>query len=80
MTDTNPKTQVRLAAMMRTKTGIERLKMGCSMFDMSKQLVIASVMASGKGNDIRRQLLLRFYQSDLDSKTINAIASHLKYR
>ena len=78
MTDTDPKTQIRLAAMMRAKTGIERLKMGFSMFDMSKKLVIASIIASGEGNDIRRQLLLRFYQSDLDPKTIDKIVSRVK--
>ncbi len=73
MTDTNPKIQKKLAAMMMKKTGVERLKMGLSMFDMAKSLVIASILADGKGNDIHRQLLLRFYRSDLDSKTINKI-------
>lgn len=73
MTDTNAKIQVRLAAMMRKKTGIERLKMGFSMFDMAKKLVVASIFASGEGKDIYRQLLLRFYRTDLDSKTISKI-------
>lgn len=78
MNDTSSKTQIRLAEMMMAKTGVERLKMGFSMFDMSKQLVIASIVASGKGDDIRRQLLLRFYQSDLRPNTINAIAPCVK--
>lgn len=78
MTDTNPKIQMRLNAMMMRKTGIERLKMGFSMFDMAKKLVIASIRASGSGDDIRRQLLIRFYQSDLDPKTIGKISKAIK--
>jgi len=78
MTDTDPKIQMRLAAMMMAKTGVERLKMGFSMFDMSKKFVTASILASGKGNDIHRQLLIRFYRDDLDSKAINKIASHVR--
>lgn len=73
MTDTDPKIQIKLNAMMMAKTGVERLKMGFSMFDMAKKLVIASILASGKSNDIHRQLLLRFYQTDIDPKTISKI-------
>lgn len=71
MTDTEPKIQIKLTAMMKQKTGVERLKMGLSMFDFSKRLVVASIIAAGHGADIRRQLLLRFYQSDLEPDTIN---------
>lgn len=77
MTDTDPKIQMRLNSMMMKKTGVERLKMGLSMFDMAKKLVIASIIASGNGGDIRRQLLLRFYQTDLDTKTIGRLSERI---
>jgi len=66
-----------LTAMMSAKTGIERLKMGLSMFDMSKKIIIASIIANGQSNDIARQLLFRFYRDDLDLKSIDKIAAHL---
>lgn len=77
MTDTDPKMQMRMNSMMMKKTGVERLKMGLSMFDMAKKLVIASIIAAGNGSDIRRQLLLRFYQTDLDPKTIDRMSGRV---
>lgn len=78
MNDTNTKIQMKCDEMMMSRTGVERLKMGLSMFDMAKRLVVASIVSSGKGGDIQRQLLLRFYQSDLDLKTINKILETIK--
>lgn len=76
MTDTLPEIQKRLIAMMRAKTGVERLKMGLSMFDMSKKLATASILLKGQGDDVLRQLLIRFYRNDLDLETIDKIANH----
>lgn len=80
MTDTNPTIEMKLASMMMAKTGVERLKMGFSMFDMAKKIVIASILASGNKSNLRSQLLLRFYKVDLDSKTIDKILKTMDAR
>ncbi|MBF0104784.1 MAG: hypothetical protein HQM16_05605 [Deltaproteobacteria bacterium] len=75
MTDTDPKTEAIYAKMIMAKSGVERLKMGLSMFDMSKKIVIASIRATGNTDNMTRQLLIRFYQDVLDSDTIDKITA-----
>lgn len=44
----------------------ERLKMGCSMYDSAKKIVLASLMEKNPGAvDFRRDILIRFYGSEL---------------
>lgn len=73
MTDTKPKINKMMADMMMNKTGVERLKMGLSMFDMAKRLVIVSILSSGKCEDMRKELFLRFYARDLEPKAARII-------
>jgi len=69
MTDTRPEINDKVAEMMMRRSGVERLKMGCSMFDMAKKLVLASLAgAAGDNVEVRRLLFLRFYQDCFDSE------------
>jgi len=57
--------------LIRAKTPEERLKMGCSMHDFSKQLVIHALLEREPGlspSALRRELFLRFYGDDFDPK------------
>lgn len=79
MTDTKPNVDKMMSNMLKRKTGIERLKMGFSMFDMAKRLVIASILSSVGNNDVemRQRLFLRFYRDDFDIKTTNKILTKI---
>lgn len=64
MNDTHPEMAVRFRELMMSKTGQERLLMGCSMYDTAKEIVRSSIHNSRPGiteADMRREIFLRFY-------------------
>lgn len=70
--DTDPEIERIYRAMLLARPGEERLKMGCSMHVMAQGLVRASVLEKdpqASPADIRRALLLRFYDADFDPWT-----------
>lgn len=74
MTDTKPNIEKIIVDMVRQKTGEERLKMGCSMFDMAKEIVMASIKpADISKKEVRQILFLRFYQDSFSKNTIGKI-------
>lgn len=77
MTDTKPQISRMMTDMMMRKSGVERLRMGLSMFDMAKRLVIASLPASSNNSETRKLLFLRFYQDCLDHATMGRILKKL---
>jgi hypothetical protein len=53
---------------MKNKSNETRLKMGCSMFDASKKIVVDSIINQNPGIPIAKineMLFLRFYGMDL---------------
>jgi hypothetical protein len=68
MDDTDPKIKARLCAMMKAKTGQERLLMGFSMYDSARVLALRFIRTTSTSNT-KRHLFLRFYGSDFDTKT-----------
>lgn len=64
MKDTTPEMEERFRQMLMARSPEERLKMGCSMHETARRLVIASLL-QGNPNatpaDLRRGLFLRFY-------------------
>ena len=80
MNDTTPKIAEKMREMIRGKTPEERLKMGCSMYDFSKHLIIRSILENRPNlspADLRRELFLRFYGNDFDSEKREKILEHL---
>ena len=68
MKDTHPVIAERIKALMRKKSGEERLMMGFSMFETAKKIVVSSIFS--KSNklspaDLRKAIFLRFYGNDL---------------
>jgi len=64
MKDTAPEIEVLFYQMMMKKSGQERMMMGFSMFDMARMQVEAGIMAdnpNATGQEIRREIFLRFY-------------------
>ena len=70
MNDTSPEMEEKMREMIRAKTPEERLRMGCSMYDFSKSLVLHAILENSPGlspGGIRRELFLRFYGDDFTS-------------
>jgi hypothetical protein len=80
MDDTSPEMIEKMDEMIRMKSPIERLKMGCSMFDTAKRLVIAGIMHENptiSKVELRREIFLRFYGEDFDEVMREKILKHL---
>jgi hypothetical protein len=63
MNDTPPRIHAKMVELMKAKSPAERLKMGSSMFDMARTMVLASIKTEDP-RERRRQLFLRFYGQD----------------
>lgn len=69
MRDTLPEAEHRYRAMLLQRSGVERLKMGCSMHATAQALVKASILEKDPHASpaaLRRALFLRFYARDFD--------------
>ena len=67
MNDTHPDVAIRFRNLMMSKTGQERLLMGCSMYDTAKEIVRSSISNGRPGiteADMRREVFLRFYRQE----------------
>jgi len=76
MNDTLPSVQARYRALLMQRSGAERLKMGCAMFDSARALVKASLTAHTT-TELKKQLFLRIYGSDFDAETTERIVKAL---
>lgn len=82
MNDTHPEMAVRFRELMMSKTGQERLLMGCSMYDAAKEIVRSSIYNNYPGirkADVKREIFLRFYGHEFNQadreKLISALVS-----
>jgi len=80
MNDTPPQLTAKMEEMLREKSPSARLLMGCSMFDLSKQLVESSLRRENPNtsyNEMLKELFLRFYGNDFNSAQREKILRHL---
>ncbi len=82
MNDTHPDIAIRFRNLMMSKTGEQRLLMGCSMYDTAKRIVRSAIYNSRPGitdAEIKREIFLRFYGSEFSEddrkKLLSALAS-----
>lgn len=61
MTDTTPEAARLVRELCARKTGTERLRMGASMFETARALVLASLPPGLPERELRRRLCARFY-------------------
>ena len=76
MKDTPETVERMVIEKMRLLTGQERLRMGASMFDAAKELVIASLAECDQG-EVRRRVFLRFYGKEFIGKKREEILRRL---
>lgn len=72
MKDTSIEIEQRFRSMMLARSGEDRLKMGCSMYEMAQALVVASLEEKTPHptrEEVRRALFLRLYGGDFDKET-----------
>lgn len=80
-TDTSTLVAHRYHQMLLARSGAERLKMGCAMFDASRALMRAGLRQREGLTDAaeeRVRLLLRTYGEDLDPGAVTLIVKLLK--
>jgi len=81
MKDTNPIIEEKFINLMMAKSGEERLKMGFEMYEMSRKIVIASIIQDNPGmseKEIKVSLFNRFYENDLSPETRQKFIERMK--
>lgn len=79
MKDTTPEVEAFYHLLLMQRSGAERLKMGCEMFDAARMLVRDSLgpVAGMSAAELREHLLRRTYGRDLDPDTLERVARRL---
>jgi len=80
MFDTHPEIAVRYRDLMMSKTGQERLVMGCSMYDTARQIVLSAVRNRRPeitDAEIKREIFLRFYGQEFSEADREKLLSAL---
>ena len=80
MRDTHHQIESKMIEMLLKKSGLERLEMGCSLFDFSKQLVVSAILRENPTlslDRIKQEVFLRFYGDDFNSVQKLKILSRL---
>jgi len=81
MRDTTPDAEEKMREMIRSKLPSDRLKMGWSMYETSKLLVLRAIVEKDptiSESDLRKEFFLRFYGDDFDLKEHQKILAHLE--
>jgi hypothetical protein len=72
MNDTSPEMESRYRAMIMERSGEERLKIGCSMFDAAKAMMQAGILDRNphvSPAEIRRALFMQLYGHEFDAES-----------
>lgn len=81
MRDTSFAMEEKMREMIRAKTPLERVKMGCSMYDTSRYLIIRSILENNptiSEKELRKEIFLKFYRDDFSREECERIAKHLQ--
>ena len=82
MFDTHPDVAIRFRDLMMSKSGQQRLLMGCSMYDTAKKIVRSAIYNSRPeitDHEMKKEIFLRFYGKDFSradrEKFLSALVS-----
>jgi hypothetical protein len=79
MTDTPPHVTERYRRLLMEKSGAERLRMTCAMFDSARRMVLAGLGDAFPGVGERNvALFLRLYGTEFDVPTRERIAARIR--
>ena len=80
MRDTTPEMEQKFREMMQEKKPIERLMMGCSMYETSRHLIVRAIMEEHphiSKSALKQEIFLKFYGNDFDPIEREKILKHL---
>jgi hypothetical protein len=77
MNDTPPEIAARMREMLMARSGAERVRMGCEMFDAARAMALASFPPGLPEIEVKRRLCERFYGNEVD---VEAFVEYLKSR
>ena len=81
MNDTSPDIESHYRAMIMERSGEERLKMGCSMFDAAKAMMQAGILDQNphaSHAEIRRALFTQLYGHEFDADSREKILAAIE--
>jgi hypothetical protein len=80
MRDTSPKMIEKMHEMIQSKSPYERLLMGSSMYHLSKQIVMSSILKDYPDiskKELKLKVFERFYSTDFSKNKLEEILKHL---
>jgi hypothetical protein len=81
VTDTSPEVEARLQALFRGRTGSDRVRMACDMFDLARALMVANLRSTNPGitdPELRAKIFERTYGADFDDDDRARIVARLR--
>ena len=81
MNDTPPEVEARYRALIMERSGTDRLRMACEMFDCAREMMIAGIKAEQPGItgvDLRVAIFLRTYGADFTPDERDRIVTRLR--
>ena len=79
MNDTTPEVARIYRDLLMSRSGAERFRMGCELFDTAKAFALAGLRARGE-EDVAERLFLRLYGSDFNDEDRSRIVAAIKGR
>jgi len=82
MTDTAPEAQAMFRELLMKRSGEERVRMACDMFQAARRLTLAALPSDIASNPTERRiaLLVRTYRDDLDDDLLTRVIADLRSR
>jgi hypothetical protein len=77
MNDTPPEIAELMRKMLMARSGAERVRMGCEMFDTARALALASFPPGLPDIEVKRLLCERFYGNEVD---VDAFVEYVRSR
>ncbi len=81
MNDTSPIIEKKMREMIQAKDPIDRLKMGCSMYQTSRYLIERAIREENpliSKSDLKKEIFLKFYRDDFSPQECEKIIKHLQ--
>jgi hypothetical protein len=80
ITDTTPEAEALYRELLMNRSGEERVRMACDMFQAARRLILAALPVEIASNPAERRiaLLLRTYEGDLENSLLTRVISDLR--
>jgi len=81
ITDTTPEAEAMYRELLMKRSGEERVRMACDMFQAARRLILAGLPSEIASNPAERRvaLLLRTYEGDLEASLLARVVGELRF-